>query len=98
MPRTFISRGPVERGARSLSSRSFIILGVTCSLLGFRFLLLVPWVRLAIGPAGVWKKCLRCAPPDSRKCASSSACGRGSGLRLVLDVGDSNESDTDVRS
>ena len=66
MLRTIISRGPMECGARSLSSRSFIILGVTCPLLGFRFLLLVPWVRLGIDPADLWKKRLHRGPPDSR--------------------------------
>lgn len=47
-------QGPIECAALSMSSRSFIMLKVTC-LLGLRFLLLVPWVRLVIDLADSWE-------------------------------------------
>lgn len=52
--RTIITKGPIECAALSMSSRSFIMLKVTC-LLGLRFLLLVPWVRLVIDLADSWE-------------------------------------------
>lgn len=42
------------------------MLGVTCCLLRFRFLLLVLWVRLVADPADFWKKYLYHTPPNSR--------------------------------
>lgn len=68
--RTIISKGPVACAAPSMRSRSFIMLKVTF-LLGLRFLLLVPWVRLVIDPADSWENvCLVC-PQTAEECASS---------------------------